>query len=195
MLLMIAGLVVFLGFHSLQIQAGIRAKAISVIGEIPYKIIYGLASLGGLIMIAEGYKAWKYQEGSAILYIPPVWLSHIALLLMAISFVIISATYLPGYIKWATRHPMILAVKIWALAHLLSNGDAASVVLFGAFLVWGVVDRISLKKREAAGLISPRDFKPKAVFDVAAVVVGLAIYVLFVWRLHLWLIGVSPIAT
>ncbi|MEM8550859.1 MAG: NnrU family protein [Pseudomonadota bacterium] len=194
MLLMFGGLAVFLGLHSFQIAAPVRSAVIGRVGRIAYQILYSLGSLAGLVMISDGYVAWKYQQGSTILFVPPVWLTHVAVLLMAVSFVLVAATYLPGYIKWFVRHPMILGVKLWAFAHLLANGDAASVVLFGAFLIWGVADRISVKRREAAGLIEPRAFKPNALFDAAAVTVGIGVYVLFVWRLHLWLIGVPPVA-
>lgn len=193
MLVMFAGLALFLGMHSMQILAPVRAGIIGAIGEIPYKIGYSILSLIGLILISNGFVAWKYQEGSAILYLPPVFLSHIALLLMLIAFVIFPAAYLPGYIKKVVKHPMITAVKIWAFAHLLANGDAASVVLFGAFLAWAVVDRISVKRRERAGLTSSVVAEPKAWADAAAVVIGVGVYVLFVWKLHLWLIGVPPI--
>ncbi len=194
MLLLILGLVVFLGLHSFQIVRPVRAAVAGAIGETGYKIVYSIGSLVGLIMIAEGYKAWKYVDGAPILYNPPPALAHIALLLMALAFVALPAAYLKGYIRKALKHPMLVAVKLWATAHLLANGDAASVVLFGAFLAWAVVDRISVKKRERAGLAAPTAFTPHVSADIAAVAIGLIVYALFVWKVHLWLIGVSPIA-
>ncbi len=194
MALMIAGLVLFLGLHSMMVVMPLRARLVATLGETPYKIVYSLLSLGGLVLIAEGYKAWRFA-GAPQLWDPPVWLSHISLLLMWFAFVSLAATYGKSHIKWRIRHPMITAVKIWALAHLLANGDAASAVLFGAFLAWGVVDRISVKRRERAGLIAPRAFTPRTRDDVIAIVVGTIVYVLFVWKLHLWLLGVSPIAS
>ncbi|XWN33769.1 MAG: NnrU family protein [Devosia sp.] len=192
---MIVGLVLFLGAHSMQVFAApLRARIIKATGEIPYKVVYSLISLGGLILIAQGYTEWRFQ-GSPQLYTPPTWMVHVALLLNLFAFISLFATYPPGYIKKALKHPMITAVKIWAFAHLLSNGDIASVVLFGAFLAWGVIDRISVKRRERAGLTAPLDYKPKILADVVAVGVGTIVYVLFVWKVHLWLIGVSPIAT
>ncbi|MEM8663655.1 MAG: NnrU family protein [Pseudomonadota bacterium] len=194
MLLMILGLVLFLGVHSLPIASGVRVRIKDSIGDIPYRIVFSLVSLGGLIAIAEGFKAWKYQEGSAFLYIPPPALSHVALLLMLFSFIALASMYGKSHIKKVLKHPMLVAIKIWALAHLLANGDAASVTLFGAFLVWAVVDRISVKRRERAGMATPVSFEPRVRDDIIALAVGIIVYVLFVWKVHLWLIGVAPVA-
>ncbi|MEO1105690.1 MAG: NnrU family protein, partial [Pseudomonadota bacterium] len=169
MLLMTLGLVIFLGIHSLPIASGVRLRIKDSIGDIPYRIVFSLISLGGLIAIAEGFKAWKYQEGSQFLYMPPPWLSHIALLLMVFSFISLAAMYGKSHIRKVLKHPMLVAIKIWALAHLLANGDAAGVVLFGAFLAWAVVDRISVKRRERAGLAVPVDFEPRVRDDIIAV--------------------------
>jgi uncharacterized membrane protein len=193
MALMIAGLVLFLGLHSLLVVMPLRRAIVGAVGETAYRIVYSVGALAGLVMIARGYSAWRLA-GAPQLYDPPVWLSHISLLLMWFAFVSLAAMYGRSHIKWRLRHPMITAVKIWAFAHLLANGDAASAVLFGAFLAWGVVDRISVKRRERAGLIAPRAFEPRARDDVIAVVVGSILYALFVWKFHLWLIGVSPVA-
>jgi len=192
--MMIAGLALFLGIHSLPIARSVRLRLVHLSGDAVYRIVFSLLSLAGLILIAEGYEAWKYTEPfPQFLYVPPVWLAHISLLLNLFAFVSIAATYGKSHIKKAVKHPMILAVKIWAFAHLLSNGDVASVVLFGGFLAWGVVDRISVKRRERAGLIAPADFVPRWRDDAIAVSIGVIVYVLFVWKLHLWLIGVSPL--
>lgn len=193
MALMILGLVLFLGPHSLKIVPGVRSGVVGAIGEGPYKIAYSVVSLVGLIVTVEGFKAWR-SEGSPLLYDPPAFLSHISLVLMLIAFILLAATYANGYIKRAVKHPMITAVKVWALAHLLANGDAAAVTLFTAFLAWAVIDRISVARRERAGEIAPRAFTPSVRADAVAVTVGVVLYALFVWYLHLWLIGVSPIA-
>ena len=192
---LIGGLALFFGLHSLPIVQTLRSKLHDMAGDIPYRIIFSVLSLAGLILISNGYTAWKYEApGSPILWVSPTWLVHIALLLNLFAFVSIAATYGKSHIKKAVKHPMILSVKIWAFAHLLSNGDLASLVLFGAFLAWGVVDRISVKKRERAGLIAPTAFEPRWRDDAIAVTVGVTVYVLFVWKLHLWLMGVSPVA-
>ena len=151
-----------------------------------------MVSLVGLVLIARGYGEWRLA-GPPVLYQPPAFFAHITLLLMLISFVLLAAAYTPGYIRRAVKHPMITAVKVWAFAHLLANGDAASVTLFGAFLAWAVIDRISVARRERAGQIAPRAFTPRWQGDVLAVALGAIVYALFVWKLHLWLIGVSPI--
>jgi uncharacterized membrane protein len=97
-----------------------------------------------------------------------------------------------GRIATKVKHPMVLSVKIWALAHLLANGDSASVLLFGAFLAWGVIMRISLKRRERAGEPVLRPFV-SARNDIYAIVIGVVAWVLIIWRLHEWIIGVSPL--
>ncbi|MEM9223726.1 MAG: NnrU family protein [Pseudomonadota bacterium] len=192
--LMFFGLALFFGTHSLPMASRLRAAIKRLVGEIPYRIVFSLVALGGMIAIAEGFKAWKYQTGSAFLYFPTPTLRHIALLLMAFSFVALAAMYGKSHIRKVLKHPMLVAIKFWALAHLLANGDVAGVTLFGAFLVWAVVDRISVKRRERAGLAAPLDFEPRIRDDIIAVTIGLSVYVLFVWKVHLWLIGVSPIA-
>jgi uncharacterized membrane protein len=124
-----------------------------------------------------------------VLYQPPTTLRHVAWLLLLPVFPLLFATYLPGRISAATRHPMLVATKLWALAHLLANGTLASTVLFGSFLAWAVVDRISLKRR------APRSVPaapPSRYNDAIAVVAGLGLYAAVIGALHLWLIGVSP---
>lgn len=194
MLLMIVGLVVFLGMHSVPIATGLHGTLEARLGARGYRLVFTALSVVGLIAIIWGFGIWKYQQGSAILYVPPVWMAHIALLLMAISFVLLAAAHGKSHIRKRVKHPMLVAVKIWAFAHLLANGAVADVVLFGAFLAWAVADRISVKRRERAGRLTPAAFEPTVKGDVIAVGTGLIVYVLFVWKLHLWLIGVSPLA-
>ena len=123
------------------------------------------------------------------LYEPPVWLRHLALLLMLLSFVALGVYMVPaGRLKPMLKHPMLVAVKLWAVAHLLANGETASVVLFGAVLAWAVADRISVKRR-AAAVPAPGP----VTWDAVAIVAGVVLYLLFVWKLHAWLIGVAPI--
>ena len=194
MLLMIAGLVLFIASHLLPSATGLRDELKARFGEGAYKIAFSLVSVVAIIAIAYGFGIWKYQVGAAILYVPPTFLRHIALLLMLIAFILLAAMYGESHIRKAVKHPMLTGVKTWALAHLLANGDAAGVTLFGSLLAWAVVDRILVKRRERAGLVQPLTYTPKWGADVAAVAVGTIVYVLFVWKVHLWLIGVSPIA-
>ncbi|MCF3935728.1 NnrU family protein [Acuticoccus sp. M5D2P5] len=193
MLLMVLGLVLFLGVHSLQIAWPLRARLLARFGAGPYRALYSLVAVIGLVLTAVGYAVWRF-EGAPLIYRPPIWGQHLALLLMWFAFVALAAAYAPGHIRKRLKHPMLVAVKIWAVAHLLANGDAATVTLCLAFLAWAVVDRIAVKRRERAGRASVATFKPRWRADAIAVSIGTIVYVLFVWKLHLWLIGVSPIA-
>lgn len=192
MLLLILGLVLFLGIHSVSIvSASGRHRLVQQMGEGPWKGLYSLVSLAGLVLIVVGYGAAR--EAPVVLYTLPNGFRHLAAVLMLPVFVLLLAAYLPGRIQRAAKHPMLLAVKLWALAHLLANGTLADVLLFGGFLAWAVVDRISVKKRAAAGLLRPGPVLPGSkANDAIALVGGLGLYVLFVVWAHAWLIGVRP---
>ncbi len=192
MLLLILGLVLFLGIHSVSIvSASGRNRLVQQLGEVPWKGLYSLVSLAGFALIVIGYGAAR--EAPVLLYTLPNGFRHLAALLMVPVFVLLFAAYLPGRIQRAAKHPMLLAVKLWALAHLLANGTLADVLLFGGFLAWAVVDRISVKKRAAAGLLRPGPVLPGSkANDAIALVGGLGLYVLFVVWAHAWLIGVRP---
>ena len=194
MLLLILGLVLFLGVHSVSIvSADGRNRLVKQMGEGPWKGLYSLVSLAGFVLIVIGYGAAR--EAPVLLYTLPNGFRHLAAVLMLPVFVLLLllAAYLPGRIKSAAKHPMLLAVKLWALAHLLANGTLADVLLFGGFLAWAVVDRISVKKRTAAGLLRPGPVLPGSkANDAIALVGGLGLYVLFVVWAHAWLIGVRP---
>jgi uncharacterized membrane protein len=191
MTLLIVGLVVFLGIHSVSIVAPRwRMEQVAVRGEQRWKGIYSIVSLIGFVMLVWGYGLARYDP--VVLYSPPTALRHLALLLMLPVFPLLLASGLPGRISRAVKHPMLLAVKIWALAHLLANGTLHDVVLFGAFLAWAVIDRISVKRRPAALSHEPvKSARP--MNDVMAVMLGTILYVVFILFLHRWLIGVSPI--
>jgi uncharacterized membrane protein len=187
MLVLILGLVIFLGVHSVRIVAPqVREARVSASGLGAWKGIYTIVSLVGFVLIVWGYG--MARQTAPILYEPPAALKHVAVLLMLFAMIALAAFMLPaGRIKAALKHPMLVAVKIWALAHLLANGDLASLVLFLAFLAWAVADRISVKRRGA-----PVPVAGPPVWDAAALGLGLVLFLLFVWRLHVWLIGVSP---
>jgi uncharacterized membrane protein len=190
MLYMIIGLILFLGAHSVEIfSSTLRANAVGRMGERPWKGLYTLISIVGFILIIWGYG--QARQDPILLYAPPVWMRHSSALLMLPVFPLILAAYLPGRIKAALKHPMLAAVKFWALAHLLSNGMLADAVLFGSFLAWAVADRISFKRRVVRPIHTA---PPNKMNDVIAVVAGLAIYVAFVLWLHTWMIGVSPLS-
>jgi len=187
--LLVLGLVIFLGTHSFSMARGNRAALIGRIGEGPYKGLYSLVSLAGIVLIAIGYGQYR-ANGYIPVWDPPVWTRHLALLLVLVAFICFVAAYLPGHIKRRLKHPMLAGVKIWALAHLLANGDLGSILLFGSFLVWAVAARISAKRRDVAaqhgGTAAPAGWRN----DVLAVVIGAAVYAAFVFWLHPWLIGV-----
>ncbi len=189
MTVLIIGLAIFLGVHSFSIvSTDFRNRAIGRMGEGAWKGVYAFVSLAGFVLIVYGFGLAR--QTPVVLYTPPGWMRHITFLLMLPVFPLLMAAYLPGRIKTAMKHPMLAAVKFWSLAHLLSNGMLADVLLFGAFLVWAVLDRISLKRRAPQSLHTA---PPGRFNDAIAVVTGLAIYALFIVWAHRWLFGVSPL--
>ncbi|HRI18141.1 MAG TPA: NnrU family protein [Burkholderiaceae bacterium] len=189
MTLLILGLILFLGVHSVSIVSPAWRDAMQArLGEGPWKGLYSLLSIAGFVLIVVGYGLAR--QDPVVVYVPPTWLRHLALLLLVPVFPLLLAAYLPGRIKTAAKHPMLLSVKLWATAHLLANGNAADVLLFGGFLAWAVADRISFKHRAQR----PLPGAPAGPLnDAIAVVGGLAIYALFIFGGHAWLIGVAPI--
>jgi uncharacterized membrane protein len=188
---LILGLVLFLGSHSVSIVAPGARKALAArLGEWPWKGLYAVVAIAGFVLIVQGYAAARLEPVQ--LWVPPTWTRHLAALLMLPAFTMLLAAYLPGRIKTTLKHPMLAATKLWAVAHLLSNGTLADVVLFGSFLAWAVVDRISLKRR-AGGRALPAA-PPSRWNDAIAVVGGLALYVAFAGWAHVRLFGVAPFA-
>lgn len=192
MIWLIVGLVLFLGVHSVRIVApAFRQAQIDQRGLNAWKGIYSIVAIIGFVILVWGYGIAR--QDPVVFWIAPTWMSHVVALLMLPAMILLVASQVPaGRIKAAVKHPMLLAVKIWALAHLLVNGDLASVLLFGGFLVWAIVDRISEKKRLRAGITSNPVAGPLK-WDVIDVVGGLVLYVLFITVLHKLLIGVPPI--
>lgn len=186
---LILGLVLFLGVHSVSIVApGWRDAQAARRGEAAWKGLYTVASVAGLVAIVVGYG--MARQSPVPLYQPPTWSRHLALLLMLPVFPLLLAAYLPGRIKSAAKHPMLVAVKLWAVAHLLANGMLHDVLLFGGFLAWAVADRISMKHRAQRPIPGA---PPRPANDVIAVVGGLVLYGVFVTWGHRWLIGVAPL--
>lgn len=189
MTLLILGLLIFLGVHSVSIVApGWRDAQAARLGEMGWKGVYTVLAVVGFALLVYGYG--QARQAPVVLYTPPLALRHVALLLMLPVFVLLLAAYLPGRIKSAAKHPMLLATKLWATSHLLANGNVADVLLFGGFLAWAVADRISMKRRTQR----PLPGAPAGRFnDLIAVVGGLALYGFFVKGGHGWLIGVALI--
>jgi uncharacterized membrane protein len=189
MAMLIVGLLIFLGVHSVAILSpGLRARAVAKLGEGGWKGLYAVVAVVGFVLLVRGFALAR--AAPVVLYTPPVWMRHVTFLLMLPVFPLILAAYFPGRIKAAMKHPMLAAVKFWALAHLLSNGTLADVLLFGGFLAWAVLDRISLKRRPPQQI---RTAPARPFNDVLAVVAGLALYAFFIGWAHLHLFGVSPL--
>ena len=188
---LIAGLVVFLGVHSIRMIApGFRENFIASRGEGTWKGIYSLASIAGFALLVWGYGEARVSPSNAFFYSSPTWLTHLQLLLMIPVMILLVASQLPaGRIKKAVKNPMLTAVKIWAIGHLLVNGDLASIVLFGVFLIWAVLLVINTNRR---GETLPD--ATSTTSDILSVVIGLAAWAAFTFWLHEWLIGVPAIA-
>jgi uncharacterized membrane protein len=183
--LLIVGILVFIGVHSISILAADwRNRFVARTGLVAWQALYSLLSLVGLVLIIRGYAAARADP--VILYVPPLWMRHSAMLLMMFVFPLLLATYLPGRIKTAFKHPTLVAVKTWAVAHLLANGGLHDVVLFGAFLAWAVVDRISYRYRAPR---PARELPPSRWNDAITIVGGLALYAVFLRGGHEWLTG------
>jgi uncharacterized membrane protein len=186
MLWLVIGLILFLGAHSASIVAAAWRDAMAARLGHGWRGLFALVSIAGFVLIIYGYGVARMTP--TILYVPPLWLRYVAVFLMLFVFPLLLATYLPGRIKRAAKHPMLAATKLWATAHLLANGMLADVTLFGAFLIWAVADRISLKRR-APRPIATAPATPAN--DAIAVLGGLAIYATFVLWLHARLFGVQ----
>ena len=192
MALLVFGLVIFLGVHSIRIfaESG-RARSMARLGESGWKAVYGLLSLAGFVMIVYGFG--EARATASILWAPPIWTRHIALLLMLVSMILLAAYGLKtSHIAVALHHPMLWGVLVWSFAHLIANGSSADVVLFGAFLVWSILDLRSCYARDRANaVVYPA---PNWGATIGAIVVGAVVWLAFLFGLHLWLIGVSPLA-
>ncbi len=187
---LLVGLLLFLGVHSLRIFAdGWRTQQVARIGPLPWKGLVSVLSLAGFALLVWGWG--MARQTPVVLWQPPVGMRHAASLLTLLAFVLLAAAYVPGNaIKARFHHPMVLGVKTWALAHLLSNGSVAHVVLFGSFLAWGVLLFIASRRRDRreATVYAPGRLAPTLV----TVVVGVAAWAVFAFKLHGMWIGVRP---
>ena len=191
MTVLILGLLVFLGVHSLRIFADDwRSHQLARMGEMRWKAIYALASLIGFVLLCWGFGLSRQQP--MVVYVPPLFLRHLNALFTLLAFVLVVAAYVPhNHIKAKFGHPMLLGVNAWAFGHLLATGMLRDVVLFGAFLLWAVVLFIVSRRRDRrAGTVYPAG---TVASDVIVVVLGVVGWIVFAFWLHLWLIGVKPL--
>jgi uncharacterized membrane protein len=190
MIYLILGLVIFIGVHSVRMVAdGWRTRTRQRLGEGAWKGLYSLASLAGFALMVWGFGMAREQP--VVLWAPPAGMRSVAAVLMLLSFVLLAAAYVQGNgIKSRLHHPMVLGVKVWALAHLLSNGMLAHVLLFGALLAWAVLNFRSARQRDrAAGTVYPAGNGRATAITVA---VGVASWAIFAFGLHGLLIGIKP---
>lgn len=186
MTLLITGLVAFFAIHSFSMFRDARQRLVDRLGALPYRGLYSVLSLGAFVLLVMGYGDAPRIE----LWTPPPLMRPLAMTLMLAAMILLGSMYLPGHIKAKTKNPMLLAVKTWAFAHLLANGDLASVLLFGSFLAWSVVDLIAVKRSGRSAMVAD----PKAVFDVVAVVVGAGLWALIVLWAHPYISGMPLVA-
>ena len=190
MALLILGLVLFLGVHSVRIFADDwRSRQLARLGEQRWKAFYTLASLVGFVLIVWGFGLARQQP--VLLYVPPMWLRHLNALFTLLAFILVVAAYVPAnHLKARVGHPMLAGVKTWAFGHLLATGMLHDVVLFGAFLLWAGIDFLSSRRRDrAAGVTYPAGTLKG---DIIIVVAGVIAWAVFAYWLHGWLIGVKP---
>ena len=183
----LGGLILFFGTHLFSAFRNRTGDGLpDILGRGPYMAIYSVLTAAGFIALVWGYamiKPWIYLAD------PPPWMKHITMALMLPAIILIVAAYVPtGFIKKAVKHPMLTAVKLWALAHLLVNWDVGSLILFGSFLAFGVIDRIAVKRR---GDVGAANAKPNVLGDLISIAVGSALYALLVYQLHAILFGVT----
>jgi len=190
LLVMILGLVLFLGAHTLTTQREARARVIATLGEGGYKTGYALVSIAGLALIVWGFAHYR-ATGRIEVWHPPTALKHFTVALMLPAVILVVAAYLRGRIYTAIKHPMLSGVKLWAAAHLISNGDLGGIILFGAFLGWAVFDRISLKHRADAG--GPPIPVGGWGNDLIAVAVGVVAYLALAFAFHAVVIGIPVV--
>lgn len=183
--MLIAGLILFFGPHSIALIApGWRDRMVMHLRAGTWKAVYSLISAAGLTLIVLGFA--HARRTPVVLYVSPAWLHAVTWIMMLPVFPLLLAAYLPGRIRRATRHPMLAATKFWATGHLLANGTLADLLLFGSFLIWAIADRISLKHRVAS---PPPGARPSRYNDLIALVLGVGLYALVIWRLHALIIG------
>ena len=190
LVIMIVGLAVFLGVHFVTIMRPQRADLIKRLGENGYKGLYSIISAVGIALIVYGFARYRAHEWIE-LWSPPRWTKHLAALLVLFAMIMAVSAYARGHIYERLKHPLLAATKLWALAHLMANGDLGSLILFGSVLAWAVIDRISLKRRTDPG--APPIPVGGMRNDVIAIFGGIVLYDALGWWFHPYVIGVPVI--
>ena len=198
LMVLVLGLILFLGPHLFVTMRPQRAAVVKQLGERPYKGLFAALSIAGLYVTGKGFGMYD-TAGPLVLWTAPAWTRHITEALMLPACIFVAAAYLPGSIKLALKHPMLVGVKTWAVAHLLVNGDVGGIILFGSVLAWAVYDRITLKHRSDSGgpSIPQGGLKKKPVgepyagnpHDIAAVIVGIVLYIALGFLFHPLVVG------
>jgi len=181
MSLLLMGLILFFAIHLLPASVSLRQQAVDRLGEYGYKGVFALISLLGLALIVYGMGEREY----IVIWQPPVWSQHLALLMMLPASILLVAAYIPTNVKRYTRHPMLWGVSIWAVVHLLANGDLGSMILFASFVIYSLFDMWSANRRGASKILESRPL----FFDVGVVAAGTTVYALL-YSLHPYIIGV-----
>jgi uncharacterized membrane protein len=194
---LILGLILFLGAHSVRIWAdGWRNQTIEAYGEKAFKGVYALVSILGFYLLVVGYGEARLQ--TVALWNPPIFTKHISMLLMLLSSILLVATYIPrNHFKMRLGHPMVLSVKVWALSHLLANGNLADLVLFGSFLIWAVLNFRSARARDRAQVQNSdaneeAPLKPNLLATLIALFGGMGLWAVITFVLHAKVVGVAP---
>ena len=188
----ILGLVIFLGAHVFVTMRGQRDALVKKIGEWPYRGLFSLVSIAGVVLAGYGFAAYR-AAGPIALWHPPEWTRQIVVVLMWPASIMVVAAYIPGNIKRGLKHPMLVGVKTWALAHLCANGDLGGIILFAAVLLWAGYDRVTLKHRSDPG--APPIPEGGMKNDIIAIVVGTILYLALGFVFHPIVIGLPAFGT
>jgi len=194
---LILGLILFLGAHSVRILAdGWRDQTIAAYGEKAFKGVYTLVAILGFYLLVVGDGEARLQP--LVLWNPPIFTKHISMLLMLLSSILLIAAYIPrNHFKMRLKHPMVLSVKVWALSHLLANGNLADLVLFGSFLIWAVLNFRSARARDRAQVQNSdaneeAPLKPNLLATLIALFGGMGLWAVITFVLHAKVVGVAP---